>query len=189
MNRFSNDIGNLDNRMAALLIHVMSKLIQQFVIFASIIKLELFYLLSALGCFAFVIGFYLYCKDSILNVRKISLELKTPTFTQLRETISGLTTIRVYGQRSRILAQFANTLDLALKGSICSILLERCFAFYIYLGVVVILLIGMSVGAMKLTAENSTYFGVQILLLIRLTQSVQVLLEKVVMANTLIINA
>ena len=67
----------------------------------------------------------------------------------------GLIPIHVFQQRMRFIEKFIKTLNIALRGNICFISLERSFGVIVYYGTVLILLLGMELAAVNINEKNS----------------------------------
>ena len=83
-NKFSNDLGILDNDVAANFFLVFERGILWIIMLGSLLALDLMYAGPAIACFLFFIFFFNYAKKSIISAKQLSLKLKSPTFTQLR---------------------------------------------------------------------------------------------------------
>ena len=83
-NKFSNDLGILDNDVAANFFLVFERGILWVIMLGSLLALDLMYFGPAIACFLFFILFFNYAKNSIISAKQLSLKLKSPTFTQLR---------------------------------------------------------------------------------------------------------
>ena len=72
-----------------------------------------------------------HCKEAIMGTRQLSLKLKSPIFTHLREIMRGLVPIQALQQAERFAQTMADLLDISFRGTMCLNLIERVFAFYI----------------------------------------------------------
>ena len=92
--------------------------------------------------------------------------------------MSGLVPIKVFKQSDRMLREFTSKLENSLKSEYVSISLDRAFGVLIYYCTVFSLSLGMILGVLRLSEDNGSMFGVQILILIRLTLSIQYMLRE-----------
>ena len=146
------------------------------------------YTVPAALCFGFFVFFFNYSKQSIIATKQLSLKLKSPVFSQLREMMRGIIPIQAFGQTGRFINNFINSLNMSLEGSICFIILERSFGVFVYYGTVIILLLGMELGAIGINSTNSILFGVQILYLFRMSQTIQFFLRQLITIEGLMIS-
>ena len=149
-NNFSNDLGILDNEVAENFTLVIERSILWVVMIASIIQLDLVYIFSAASCLAFLIFIYWYCKAAIISAKQMSLKLKSPIFTHLREIMRGLVPIQTLHQTERFSRKMAQFLNTSLRGTVCIVMIERFFAFSIQSVTVLLLIIGMELAVGKL---------------------------------------
>jgi ATP-binding cassette subfamily C (CFTR/MRP) protein 1 len=118
INKFSNDLGILDhsvNQQMLVLINMLSMLI---IIVANLIQIHIIYVLGTLLSILLVIVAANYASDSITGARYLSLQLKTPVFSHLSETISGLTPIHTYNRTNSYMHEFADRQNSSFKGEI-----------------------------------------------------------------------
>ena len=101
----------------------------------------------------------------------------------------GLIPIHAFQQRMRFIEKFIKTLNIALRGNICFVSLERSFGVTVYYVTVLILIIGMELAAININEENSYQYGVQILFLIRMVLVVQILLRQIITGESLMISS
>lgn len=102
-NKFSNDLGLMDNMMSFALTDGIEGPIVSLISISYIFSINLYFLLPGLINIIFVVYFFIYCKDVIVAVKQLDLRLKTPMFKMVVEAISGLVQIRIYGRRYNLL--------------------------------------------------------------------------------------
>ena len=81
-----------------------------------------------------------------------------------------------------------NRLDTSLEGGICYIIIERAFGVFISYSAIIILVLGMELGAAAINEHNSILFGVQILYTYRMVQVVQFFLRQLITMEALMIS-
>ena len=131
--------------------YILEKSSLWIVMFISIFGMSALYIIPAILCFGFFIFFFHYTKESIIAANQLSLKTKNPVFSQLREMTRGLVPLKIYGQISRFTENFIKSLNICLEASICFIILERAFGVFVYYGTVIILLLGMELGALGIS--------------------------------------
>ena len=149
-NKFSNDLGILDNSIASCYTNIIDRLILWIVMLGSIVQMDIIYMIPAFACIIFFVFFFNFCKQSIVSTKQLNLQLRTPIFQELKEMTSGLIIIGTFNQKERVVKEFEESLDTSLKGDISHITIERAFGVLIYYVTIVILVIGMELGAMRI---------------------------------------
>lgn len=102
-NKFSNDLGIMDNIIAFVLVDVIEGPINFLIIFANIVSINVYVLIPGLLNLIFIIVFFLYCKKVILAIKQLDLKLKSPVFSMVGEMISGLIQIKAFRRRFYLL--------------------------------------------------------------------------------------
>lgn len=106
-NKFSNDLGIMDNMLPFVLTDAIEGPIITIVLFINVFTINLFFLIPGILNIIFIIFYFNYCKWIIVTVKQLDLRLKSPVFNMVGEMISGLTQIKIYGRRFSLLNQFA----------------------------------------------------------------------------------
>ena len=127
-NKFSNDLGLLDNLLALTLIFVLERFMVWIVMLGGSLTMNIIYVIPFGGCLIFSIIFFNYTKPAINATKELSLQLKSPVFSQLRETMTGLILIQQFNQINNYTEKFIQNLNNNLKGIICFLSTERVFA-------------------------------------------------------------
>ena len=107
VNKFSNDLGILDNTMIFGLIDAVEGPIMIFVAIVNVCQINVYFLIAAVGVFLVAILFFSYARPVVMGCKQLDLQKKSPIFNFYSETINGLTQIRVYNQRLPKLQQFS----------------------------------------------------------------------------------
>ena len=79
-NKFSNDLGIMDNMLAFILTDAIEGPIVSLILVANVFSINLYFLIPGIIDIIFVIGFYLYFKHAIILAKQLDLKLKTPVF-------------------------------------------------------------------------------------------------------------
>mmetsp|Transcript_78241 Transcript_78241/g.91381 ORF Transcript_78241/g.91381 Transcript_78241/m.91381 type:complete len:587 (-) Transcript_78241:119-1879(-) len=130
LNRFSNDIGVLDR----FLLQVQNEVIDAFFYFSAIfitICVILPWLILP-GCVLLLVIMILvtYLKAAIIQGRGVELLTRSPIYSLFSLTLSGLVSIRVYGQDSRFIRDFTRLLNRNARAFSFYYDATRVFAFY-----------------------------------------------------------
>ena len=110
-NKFSNDLGIMDNLLAFFLVYSIEGTITCLILIANVFSINLYFLIPGILNIIVVVGFYLYWKKAIILIKQLDLRLKSPVFNMVGEMISGLTQIRIFNRRHYLLGEFAKRLN------------------------------------------------------------------------------
>ena len=110
-NKFSNDLGIMDNMLAFILKDSIEGPIVTIILLVNIFTINLYFLIPGILNIIFIVLFYLYCKQAIILLKQLDLKLKTPVFNMVGEMISGLIPIRIFNRRFYLLGEFAKRLN------------------------------------------------------------------------------
>ena len=99
VNKFSNDLGILDNTMIFGLIDTVEGPLMILVAIVNLCQINVYFLIAAVAVFVVAVLFFIYGRPAIMGCKQLDLQKKSPIFHFYSETINGLTQIRVYGQR------------------------------------------------------------------------------------------
>ena len=119
--------------------------------------------------------FSLYSKGIIIELKQLSLKFQSFILTPLHELVVSLIPIHTFRQRRRFIENFEQKLNEFFRVKICSILVENVFGFYIYCGSLLLIMVSLFLSVFNLTPDNSSLFGVQILLLVHAIDGIQYL--------------
>ena len=145
-NKFSNDLGIMDNALAYSLVDVIEGFLVCSILFINVFTIDIFFIIPGLINLAFLIFFFWFCKKTIVEVKQLDLRLKSPLFSTVNEMLSGLIQIKIFKRRKSLLIKFANLCNSSLRGNLSFWGSTRVFGAYIsYFGLLV-LIIGMMIG-------------------------------------------
>ena len=102
-NKFSNDLGIMDNLLIFSLTESIEGFIVCLVMIANIFQINVYFIIPGVIYIAFVTGYYLFCKGVIVNVKQLDLRMKSPVFNMVSEMMSGLVQIRIFKRRFGLL--------------------------------------------------------------------------------------
>ena len=130
VNKFSNDIGIIDNVLFFGMIDALEGPVLIIVAIVNVCQINIYFLIAAaIICFIAVI-FFKYARPAIIACKQLDLQKKSPIFQFYSETISGLTQIKVYAQRKAKLQQFSEIINTSSKAIIGFDVVSRGFGFY-----------------------------------------------------------
>lgn len=178
MNRFSKDLEAVDQEIAAVAIGVMSCALAVVVTIALITAITPGFLVA--GIFISIIYFFIgrfYLRSS-LHLKRLESIQRSPLFQQFGETLSGITTIRAYGDERRFIRDNMLRVNTHNRPFIYLWAANRWLAFRVdvvgdfvsfFAGAFVVLSIGsISAGAAGLSLNYSISFTENVLWLVRL---------------------
>ena len=107
INKFSNDLGIIDNIMIFGLIDMLEGPSIIIIAVVNMVQINIYFLIAASIILAIAIYFFNYARDVLQKCKQLDLQDKTPIFHFFSETISGLTQIRVFNYRKQKLQTFS----------------------------------------------------------------------------------
>jgi ATP-binding cassette subfamily C (CFTR/MRP) protein 4 len=102
-NKFSNDLGILDNMLMFVLTDAVEGPIVSIILLINVFSINLYFIIPGVINIIFVILFFLYCKKPIVNIKQLDLRLKSPVFNMVGEMINGLVQIKIFNRRYNLL--------------------------------------------------------------------------------------
>lgn len=83
ISKFSNDLGVMDNSLAFVMIDIIQGPIVTAILVSNIFSINLYFLIPGLINLVFIISYFLYCKNSIVEVKQMNLRSRSPMLNQL----------------------------------------------------------------------------------------------------------
>ncbi|EAS02536.2 ABC transporter C family protein (macronuclear) [Tetrahymena thermophila SB210] len=133
LNRFSTDIGYLDEHLTKILIDVIEIFIGIIVMFITIMTISPNFIIVALFELTFLVFFLKYCKEGLLKTKQIDLTLRSPLLTFFNLSIQGVLPIKVYQQQSHFEDKFNQLATDSLRASLYYWICQRGFGSFINL--------------------------------------------------------
>ena len=165
INKFSNDLGVLDNSLIFSLIDMIEGPILVLIAVANLAQIDIRLLIPSVIIFSVGILFFIYSRPAILTCKELDLQNKNPLFHFFSETLSGLTQIRVYDQRKNRLQQFSSLVNKSARTAISFDVVSRGFAFYESVLMILFVLVGMVLGVSIALEHELGLYGVIVLYL------------------------
>ncbi|KAH8382740.1 hypothetical protein KR009_005071, partial [Drosophila setifemur] len=131
LNRFSKDLGQLDEVLPSVMLDVVQIFLVLIGIIIVICITNPYYLILTMALF--VIFYYIrefYLKTS-RDVKRLEAVARSPIYSHLGITISGLPTIRALGAQKELIAEFDNLQDLHSSGYYTFLATNRAFGYYL----------------------------------------------------------
>ncbi len=80
INKFSNDLGILDNTLAFVFTDMIEGPIVSIIMLANIFQINLFFIPPGVITLIFLVYFFTFCKPTIVESKQLDLRTKTPVF-------------------------------------------------------------------------------------------------------------
>ena len=147
INKFSNDLGILDNSLSSSMVDMFEGPALSLVALINICILDVFFIPPAIVIVICVFLFFVYARPAIIQCKQRDLKNKSPIFNFYSETLNGLVQIKTYGRRKDLINKFTKLINNSTKAAIAFDILSRGFALYVFvMGGIVLMAIGMEVG-------------------------------------------
>lgn len=130
INKFSNDLGILDNALPISLIDTFEGPTSIVVAMINICQIYPFFIPPVIVVFFFGILFFFYSRPVIVQSKQLDLANKNPIFHTYAETITGLVQINTYGRRRSLIDNFSKIINRSTTVAIGFDLVSRGFGFY-----------------------------------------------------------
>ncbi|KAI8046520.1 probable multidrug resistance-associated protein lethal(2)03659 [Drosophila gunungcola] len=131
LNRFSKDLGQLDEVLPTVMLDVVQIFLTLLGIIVVICITNPYYLILTLVLaviFYYIREFYL---KTSRDVKRLEAVARSPIYSHLSATISGLPTIRALGAQKELIAEFDNLQDLHSSGYYTFLSTNRAFGYYL----------------------------------------------------------
>ena len=151
INKFSNDLGILDNTMSFVFTDMIEGPIISLIMLANIFQINLLFIPPGVITIIFLIYFFIFCKKSIVESKQLDLRTRTPVFNIFGEMISGLVQVRIFGRRTSLLQDFTKAVNNMARANLCYWNCSRGFGAYVSYFSIIILIIGYMIGVYNAT--------------------------------------
>jgi ATP-binding cassette, subfamily C (CFTR/MRP), member 4 len=129
-NKFTTDLGVLDNSLVVSLIDAIEGPILIIVAFVNMIEIDRYFAIPAGVLTVLSLLFFFYARPAIVACKQLDLKNKGPIFHAYNETVSGLILIRLLKLREARVQEFAEIINRSIKSSIAFDIVSRGFGFY-----------------------------------------------------------
>ena len=154
-NKFSNDLGILDEKLALVAFDALEGTIFLLIAFGNIFQIDLYFIIPGSVHVAFILVSLWFAKRAIIVLKEMDLAYKSPIFNIVNETIFSLTQIRIYGRRLSLLKEFVEAISNTLKINIQFWNVNRVYAVYISYFSVLIIIVGFLLGIANIIGEDA----------------------------------
>ena len=147
INKFSNDLGILDNSLSSSMSEMFEGPASSLVALVNICILDVFIIPPTIVIVICVFLFFAYARPAIIQCKQRDLKNKSPIFNFYSETLNGLVQIRTYSHRKDLINKFTKLINNSTTASIAFDVVSRGFALYVsFLGGIILMSIDMEVG-------------------------------------------
>ncbi|KAL4434857.1 hypothetical protein ABPG74_021196 [Tetrahymena malaccensis] len=164
MNKFSNDIGLMDNALNYSANDGLDILFYFLNLMITCCVINPFVIIPAVITMIFLLFFLNYSKDIIIRSKIIDLQFKNPVFQFFQSTLSGVIPIKIYNQKQNFAIKMQQLCNNSTQTNIIYWLVGRFFGVFCqYIatagsGAGVFIIIGLSSGNPGLAGQSLTYF-------------------------------
>lgn len=188
VNKFSNDLGILDNSLGNALIEMLKGIVYVIIAMVNICQFYVFFIPPVVVIFVIAYLFYWYSKAVLLQCKQIDLTNKNSIFQSFSETISGLVQIRTYNRRKSLINQFSHVMNKSTKAAISFDLVTRAFGFYQTFIGLVLMFIGINIGVSQSNSSNNGLFGVTVIFLVNFSDTFQWCMKRTINTESFMIS-
>ena len=154
-NKFSNDLGVLDNSLVFILQNTLEGPILALVLMVNVFQINPYFIVVGVGCAIGLVLWLSFMKPVVLEAKQLDLKMKTPVFTQLGQAVSGLVQIRIFDRMTGYFAEINANLNSAYRANIFYSFSARVLGAYLSIIVTLAMVTGMFIG-IRLTTPSTT---------------------------------
>uniref|UniRef100_A0A146LYI9 Cystic fibrosis transmembrane conductance regulator n=6 Tax=Lygus hesperus TaxID=30085 RepID=A0A146LYI9_LYGHE len=157
LNRFSKDLGIIDEMLPQTLIDVLQIGLSLTFIIIMVAVVNPWLLIPTTVCFVFFYFFRHFYLSTSRSVKRLEGTTRSPVFSHLNASVQGLTTIRAFGAQEILIKEFDNHQDLHSSAWYLFIASSRAFGFW--LDIVCFIYIALVTLSFLLFADGNTMGG------------------------------
>lgn len=191
-NKFSNDLGILDNLVGWTALDALEGTIYIVASMVSIFVIDLFFMIPGLINLLGLGLLLLFCNQIIIHTRKLDLRMKDPVFSTVDEVISGLTQIRIFNRRKSMLQEFTKIVNDSYRATMNFWYTTRVFGVYSSYISMAVLIIGFVLGIRNIEAGSAStsagLYGVTVVFLLQINDNVQWSIRQVNFLESLMVS-
>ena len=150
-NKFSNDLGILDNMLAFILTDSLEGPIISIILLANVFQINLYFIPLGLINIVFIVGYFMYCKGIIVNCKQLDLNTKSPVFNMVGEMVTGPIQIKIFKGRMALHKDFAYRVNESFRANLSFWILSRAFGAFVNYFAVIIMTAGWIIGIIIVT--------------------------------------
>ncbi len=170
----------MDSSLQFVLVDAIEGPIVIIVLFVNVFSINYYFIIPGAINIVAVILLFMYSKKAIVNIKQLDLKLKSPLFSMVRETLSGLIGIRIYNRRLGLLKQFSKKINNSLRGNLCFWSLSRVFSAFINIPTIIIMGIGWVIGIAVINMSTAQLYQVSVVFLLQMQENFQWVLRQII---------
>ena len=180
LNRFSNDVGVLDRALLTATNDLLDAVFFFAGIFVTIWVIAPWILLPGAALIAFIFFLARLSKRAIVEGRGVELLTRSPVYSLFSLTLSGLVSIKVYGQQNRFIKDFTYLLNRNIRAYNGYYDCTRAFGFYCDLSSGVFSCVGIAI-LLALRKQDPAVVGLACTYLLSITEYIQWAMRQILM--------
>ena len=189
INAFSNDLGMLDMALPFSFTDMVEGPIISVVMLVNVFTIQLPFIPLGIANLLFLVLFFLYAKQPIVECRQLYLKQRTPVFGQFAEMLTSLSQIRVFGKRLPTLREFAATADLSSKTNMSFQVISRGFGVYVSYASSLFMFAAFFMGVHLTAPSEAGNYGVTIVLLTSVSDYLQYFLKQIITVQSIMLSS
>jgi ATP-binding cassette subfamily C (CFTR/MRP) protein 4 len=186
INRFSNDLGVLDNMMAFTLIDILEGFILACVLLANVVQIVPVFAAPGVVNFILIVLWFLYCKKVIIQTKQLDLRSKSPVFSEFVALTSGATQAKIYSQWGRIDARMSGLVNGSIRANHSFWFATKIFGSWTSYISVIICGAGFFLGVYFI--ETAGLYGVSIVFLLQVSDYLQWFLRQIINLESIMVS-
>ena len=151
-NKFSNDLGILDNSFIFILQNALEGPILSIVLIINISQINPYFIIVGVIGLIGLIAWLIFMKPIILESKQLDLKMKSPVFNKLSQAVSGLIQINIFERIVGYFYEINKNLNSAYRANMFYWFSTRILGVYVSIIVTVVATIGMFIGIPIITA-------------------------------------
>lgn len=165
INKFSNDLGALDNSLVHSLIDSLEGPVSVIIVMINACQVYPYFIPPVIVLMIVVVLFFRYSREVIIQSKNADLKNKNPIFQFYGETINGLVQIRNYNRRRSLINKFLEIMNRSTKAAISFDIASRAFSVYSAFISLVLMFIGMNIGVSQCKDVSKGLFAMTVIFL------------------------
>ena len=187
-NKFSNDLGILDNILSFTFIDAIEGPIISIILIINVFQINVYFIPLGIVNILFIVVLFLICKKAIVNTFQLDLRLKSPLFNMVREMSTGLIQIKFFNKRFYLLSKFANRINSCFRANLTSRILSRAFGTAVNYSTITLMTVGWIIGIVIITPETAGLYGISVVFLIQICDHLQWSLRQLINLESLMLS-
>ena len=161
-NKFSNDLGILDNTFVFVLQSALEGPILTIVLIINISQINPYFIIAGVVGLVGLVAWLVFMKPIILESKQLDLKMKSPVFNQLSQAVSGLIQISIFERMIGYFHEINRNLNSAYRANMFYWFSTRILGVYVSVIVSLVTTVGISIGIPIITAETTGEYAISV---------------------------